>query len=163
MKKHIIASIGIAVLTAVNLVAQTTPSIAQQDDGSLTLPASKAVLNKASADSRLTYASEGGKNNIDYWVSAKDTVSWNFTVKEPGKFKVTTEIAAMKSSNFELVVGDKKVQGTSPATGGWTNFQKTEIKDTLEIPAGTVTLTVKPIADGWNVTNLKSIKLTPVK
>jgi Carbohydrate binding module (family 35) len=163
MKKHIITSICIAVLTAVNLVAQTTPSIAQQDEGTVTLPASKAVLNIVSDHSQLKYASGDGKDNIDNWGSAKDTVSWTFTVKEPGKFKVTTEISAMKSSNFELVVGDKKVQGTSPATGGWTNFQKTEIKDTLEIPAGTVTLTVKPIADGWNYTNLKSIKLTLAK
>jgi hypothetical protein len=48
-------------------------------------------------------------------------------------------------------------------TGDYTSFKRTELAGTLDLAAGPVTLTVKPVADGWQPMNLKSIQLRAVE
>jgi len=135
-------------------VAATT--LLQESDGSVRLMASEADLHGG-----LQYESGGAKDNIGYWTNPEDTASWTFKVDRPGKFKLTAEIAAEASGKFEVVVGEQKVQGTAPATTDYTKFKRTNLNGTLDLAAGSVTLTVKPVADGWQPMNLRSLQLAP--
>ena len=131
--------------------------IHQDPDGSVRLAASDADLQGA-----LQYEVGGGKDNIGFWTNPADTASWTFTVDRPGKYSVTADIAAEASGKFEVIIGEQKIPGTAPLTGDYTRFKRTELAGTLEL-AGAVTLTVKPVADGWQPMNLKSIELKPAE
>jgi alpha-L-fucosidase len=133
-------------------------SIFQESDGSLRLLASEADLHGG-----LQYESGDAKDNVGYWTNPVDTASWSFKVDRPGKFKLSAEIAAEASGKFEVIVGEQKIHGAAPATKDYTKFKRTNLSGSLELPTGSVTLTVKPVADGWQPMNLRSLRLVPVE
>jgi alpha-L-fucosidase len=133
--------------------------ILQQPDGSVRLPASEAELRGG-----LQYELGGGKDNIGYWTDPADVAGWSFQVDRPGRFKMVADIAAEESGKFEVSVGGQKLQGAAPATGSYTLFNQTNLAGTLEIAnPGNVTLTVKPVAQGWHPMNLRSLRLVPAE
>jgi alpha-L-fucosidase len=129
---------------------------AQQADGSMRLLASDADLH-----GELQYETGDGKDNIGYWTNPEDTASWTFKMNRPGKFKVVTDIAAEGSGKYEISVGSQKISGTAPNTGSYTKFETTTLSGVLELPPGAVAVTVKPVPDGWQPMNLRSLTLQP--
>jgi alpha-L-fucosidase len=132
--------------------------ITQESDGSVRLMASEADLHGG-----LQYESGHGKDNIGYWWNAEDTASWTFKIDRPGKFKVSAEIAALESAGFEVIVGGQKLSGKSPATKDYTKFKRMAVSGEIELAAGSVTLTVKPVAEKWQAMNLRSVTLQQAK
>ena len=130
--------------------------IFQEADGSVRLMASEADLHGG-----LQYESGNGKDNVGYWTNPEDTANWTFKMDRPGKFSVTAEIAAEASGNFEVIVGGQKLSGTAPATKDYTKFKRANLIGALDLAAGSVTLTVKPVAEGWQPMNLRSVRLVP--
>jgi alpha-L-fucosidase len=139
-------------------VAATTTLIGQASDGSVRLLAGDADLHGG-----LQYEAGAGKDNVGFWTNPDDTVSWTFKVDRPGKFSVTANIAAEASGKFEVLVGEQELPGAAPATQGYTDFKCTDLTGTLSLAVGSVTLTVKPVADGWQPMNLKFIQLKAVE
>jgi len=130
----------------------------QAVNGTITLHAIDADLQGG-----LQYEAGDGKDDIGYWTDADDFASWTFKVNQPGKFQVTAEIAALGAADFEVVVRDQKISGTSPVTGDYAKFKTIKLGSFLNIAApGVVTLSVKPVKEGWTPINLKSITLQPV-
>jgi alpha-L-fucosidase len=133
-----------------------TPII-QESDGSVRLMASEAELHGG-----LQYESGGGKDCIGYWTNPDDFASWSFNVDRPGKFQVVAEIASLGQSKFEVVTGDQKISGTAPNTGDYTRFRRANLTNTLDIAtSGKVSVSVKPVKEGWEAINLKSLTLRP--
>ena len=149
--------------STVVLRIQGTPEVSmipiqQAASGEVRLLASEADLHGG-----LQYESGGGKDNIGFWINAADTASWNFQVSHPGKFTLVADIAALGAGKFDISVGDQTLQGTAPVTGDYTTFQPLTLPGTLNIgQAGLTTLTVRPVADGWQPMNLRSLRLLPV-
>lgn len=137
-----------------------TPDIAvtpimQESGGAVRLMASEAELHGG-----VQYESGHGKDNIGFWTNPADSVSWTFKVDRPGKFKVITDIAAEASGKFSVTLGEQKMQGTAPATKDFTKFKRGTVPGELTIAeAGTITLTVEPVAEGWQPMNLRSVTL----
>ena len=146
------------VLTIKGAPEVTSTPIGQGADGSVRLLASEADLHGGQQ-----YETGGGKDNIGYWMNPADTASWTFKVDRPGKFTVSDEIAAQGSGKYEIIVGDQKLPAAAPDTKDYVKFQRTDLAGSLDLAAGMVTLTVKPVADGWQPMNLKSVLLAPVK
>jgi alpha-L-fucosidase len=147
--------------STVVLKIQGTPEVAAtaiqpEADGSVRLAASAADLHGGQQ-----YESGGGKDNIGFWTNPDDTASWSFKVARPGKFSVTAEIASIGSGNFEVLVGGQKISGAAPDTKDYVKFQRVNLPGTLDLAAGTATLTVKPEAGGWQPMNLRSLRLVP--
>lgn len=137
----------------------TTTPIIQEADGSVRLMASEAQLK-----GEVQYESGNGKDNIGYWTNPQDSASWTFKVDRPGKFKVSSDIAAEGSGKFNVTLGDQKLEGTAPDTKDYTKFKRGSVPGELTIEKpGNVTITVKPIAEGWKPMNLRSLTLQPVK
>jgi alpha-L-fucosidase len=132
--------------------------LVQRRDGSVALPAVEAQLHGTA----FRYESGGPLDDIGYWTDAKDWADWQFKVKTPGKFEVSAVIAAPASGSFDLAVGDRKLRCASPVTASFMDFKPVKL-GVIEIPTtGMVTLAVRPVQDGWQAMNLKSIQLTPV-
>ena len=132
--------------------------IQQEADGSVRLAATDAILH----GSKLKYESGGGKDNIGYWTDPAEWAEWKFKVANGGKFRVQAEIAAMSEGKFNVILGGQKLSCTAPKTGDYSKFKR-EVLGELEIQPGEATLQVKPVAEGWQPINLRSIRLTPVK
>jgi alpha-L-fucosidase len=133
-----------------------TPII-QESDGSVRLMASEAELHGG-----LQYESGGGKDCIGYWTNPDDFASWSFNVDRPGKFQVVAEIASLGQGKFEIIIGDQKVSSTAPNTGDYTRFRRANLTNTLDITtSGKVSVSVKPVKEGWEAINLKSLTLKP--
>jgi len=132
--------------------------LTQAADGSISLPAFEAITH----GTKVKYESGHRKDNVGYWLDPSDWVEWKFKVSQPGTFDISTQIAAMGPARFELVVGDKRLAAQSPKTGDYTKFQPVKL-GRIELPAGEVSLAVKPIKQGWTPINLKSLALKPVK
>ncbi len=121
-----------------------------------------AAIDATTHGAQLAYESRNGKDNLGYWVNSADWAEWPVTITHPGKFHVTAEIAAQGSSTFTVAAGGQTVQGTAPNTGDYAKFQTLDL-GTVEIAAaGPVSISVKPVTDGWQPMNLKSLTLTLV-
>jgi alpha-L-fucosidase len=131
------------------------PVIAQQADGSVVLPASEADLHGA----QIRYESGGEREGLAHWTNPGDFVDWKFIVTKPGRFEVTAETAGIESAPFTVTIGDEQLNAAAGATGDYLKFTVSKL-GILQVPAaGTVTLAVRPAADGWHPLNLKSIRL----
>jgi alpha-L-fucosidase len=132
--------------------------IAQDYDGSIVLPAGEARFH----GEQIKYESGGARDNIGFWTEPADWADWEFTVTKPGKFEVTTEVAAPERASLEVSIGAEKVKAEAAATGDYGRFRRLRI-GTLEVAApGKVTLALHAVAEGWHPLNVKSIRLKPV-
>ena len=131
--------------------------LAQAPDGSFTLPATEAATH----GEQIKFEAGDNRDCIGFWLNPRDWVEWRFKVKQPGKFNVTAEIAAVGSGSFILAVGDRKLEGKAPNTGDYGKFQKVELGAIELANPGEVSLSVKAVSQGWQPFNLRVIKLAP--
>jgi hypothetical protein len=93
-------------------------------------------------------------------------VSWEFVVEQGGEFEVRVVYACepgTAGSEYEVVVGERRLRGRVEATDSWTDFRTVTLgRWTLE--PGRYTLSVRPLRlQGYAVMNLKKVILQPVK
>ncbi len=130
----------------------------QSADGSITL-----LADLADTHGQPQVESIDGQSSIGWWTDPKDSVSWTFKVDKPGRFDVmATAATPAASSKFEVVVNGQKLPAEVASTGGYQTFKTVKL-GTIEIKQGPTELSIKPLRDGWQAINLRSIVLTPVK
>ncbi len=133
--------------------------LAQDYDGSLTLPAAEARPH----GQQIKYEPGEDHDNIGFWVDSDEWVDWEFQVTKPGKYQVSAEIAAPQPASFQVILGDQKIKAAAPVTGDYTRFRGVRL-GTLELTStGTATLAVRAVKEGWQPINLRSIRLKPIK
>ncbi|MBP7050554.1 MAG: alpha-L-fucosidase [Phycisphaerae bacterium] len=130
----------------------------QAADGTFTLLAEAAEIRGSQAQ----VESIEGESNIGWWTNPRDSVAWGFKVGKGGRFNVTAVIAAPSASKFEVVTGDQKLSTEVASTGSYQTFKTFEL-GTIEIKPGPCELSVKPLRDGWQAINLRSVVLKPAK
>lgn len=140
-------------------IATAPGKIALQNDdsGIVTLTAAAATTH-----GDLTYRAD--QNKIGRWSSEKDWLSWEFELRQPGKFEVEANIGHTEDGSvYEIFVGDQKIQSVVSASGSHQK-QKAQIAGTLTLSApGRYTLSLKPVSrNGPVVMSLWSVSLIPV-
>jgi alpha-L-fucosidase len=137
------------------------------DVGTAILPNHDGLISLAAIDATLhgtafKYESDERLNDIGFWTDPNDWADWEFKVAKPGRFNVSAVIAAPASSPFEISVGTQTFVCHGPVTGNYVTFRPVDL-GAIDVPAaGTTTLAVRPVKDGWQPMNLKSITLKPV-
>src|SRR5215471_185202 len=133
--------------------------IAQDRNGSIVLQARDACLRGGA----IKYEFGPQRDNIGYWFNSQDYADWDVQVTKPGQFEVSIETASPDSASLTIALGDQKVKAAVSPTGDFGKF-KTATVGVLEIASkGEIKLTVKPVKQGWNPINLKSVTLKPVE
>ena len=133
------------------------PTLKQQADGALVLPASEANVH----GSQLRYESGPQRDNLGFWLNPADSAEWEFTISKPGRFIVSAEIAAPENASIEVRVKGQTLKGEAPVTGDYGKFKSNKL-GTVDIPVtGKATLSLKGVPDQWHPLNLKCIRLTP--
>ena len=133
--------------------------LVQKADGAVALPASEATLH----GSGLKYESGPERDNIGFWLNPEEWVSWDFKATKPGAFAVTVQVAAVEKSAVTVILGDQKIRVSTPATGNYGKFTTVPVGTLTIGAAGKATLAVKPVVEGWQPINLKSIDFAPAK
>jgi len=135
-----------------------TNSEVTEVDVPLRLPASQAITH----GEQIRYEVGPDRDNLGYWTNGNDWAQWQMELTRPGRFQVSAEIAAVASGRFQVTLGDQRLEGSAPNTGDYGRFERVEL-GTLELPAaGPVSLAVRPIPEGWQPMNLKSVELVPL-
>ena len=134
------------------------PAPAEEADTSPRLPAARAIIHGG----QMKYEVGPDRDNLGCWGNASDWAEWELDVTRPGRFKVTAEIAALDSGRFQVILGDQGLDGNAPSTGDYGRFQKVEIGTVELAAAGKTSLAVRPIPEGWQPMNLKSVELVPL-
>jgi alpha-L-fucosidase len=149
-----IASVIVAQIKGAPEVTQLP--ILQEADGTVKFDSVEANLHGG-----VQYEADRKKRSIGFWTDSDDYVDWEFRLAKPGKFVVVAEAATQDDGAILTIsAGNSQVRINVPKTGDYAKYQKTEV-GTLEIPAGTTKLTVKPVKDGWKPVNLRSVVLKP--
>jgi alpha-L-fucosidase len=132
--------------------------LVQKRDGSVTLPASEARLH----GSTFRYESGEALDNIGYWTTPEDWADWEFKVSRPGEFTVSGLIAAPASGDFEVSVAGQTLRCAAPNTGNFVTFALVKLGVVRISTEGKTVLSVRPIKDGWQPMNLKTVRLEPL-
>jgi len=139
----------------------TEATTMQAEGGTITLHARDAEPH----GSNIRYEEGGGKDNIGFWTTAEDYVTWVLRVSKGGEFDVEITYACTDPGGSEYVVevGDQKLEAKVESTGSWTSFE-TKPLGRMKLGEDRHTLTVKAKSKvGEGVMNLQSIVLTPAK
>ena len=148
---------SVVVLKIKGEVKIENPGVVQDYDGSISLAASEAGIH----GDQLKYESGGNRDNLGFWLNPSDWADWDVKVSKSGRFEVSAEIASEGSGSFVVSCGSQSVQGKAPNTSDYGKFRSMKL-GTLEISApGHITISIKPVAEGWQPINLKAIRLKP--
>ena len=141
-------------------IVSEADKILQQEDGTVFLPAQKAIINNLNGSHT---AFDADKDSIVNWGHVKSSVDWDFKINTPGTYRVTLLAASEKDSRIRISVDKKYHKPTMPATGGFDGFQPFDAGTIKIEKAGDVTLHFQPVRDHWTPINLRSVKLAPKK
>ncbi|MCP5522035.1 MAG: alpha-L-fucosidase [Verrucomicrobiales bacterium] len=129
--------------------------VKQAADGSITLLADDAILHGDSLQVEHT------PSNLGYWTNAGDWAEWQFRVSQGGDFDVTAEVASAGSAAFAVECGEQSLRVDFPSTGDYGRYRKIDAGVLRAVPGGSVSITVKPLRQGWTPVNLRSLRLVP--
>jgi len=134
------------------------PPLQQAADGTLALPAIEAITHGR----QLRYEQGQQRDCLGFWTDPQDWAHWDVEVTKPGTFQVTVQVAGLAQSRLQIAAAGQSLSVTCPATGDYGRFEQMEAgMITISMP-GKATITAKPIAEGWQPVNLRSITLKPL-
>jgi arylsulfatase A len=133
----------------------------QGADGVITLPARTAEVH----GTMLRYEPLPHKNTLGFWVNADDYATFEFTVTQPGTFRVEVLQGCGTGHGGSVVqfrVDDQLLEMTVEDTGGFQNFKSRTLGDLTLAAAGRYTLSVKAATKAKAaVADLREIVLRP--
>jgi alpha-L-fucosidase len=142
------------VLTAAPVIIQPSK------DGTIVLSAAQAAIHGTSP--QLETKNDG--DDIGYWDSAADYVSWEFDTPSSGTYLVSVSYSCARSaagSAFIVEAAGQSLTGTSESTGSWDSFAVHILGTLTFAQTGRQTLAFKPqAAPPWKAVGLRSITLT---
>ena len=125
-------------------------------DGSLT-------LSPADATTTGTLRYQPDRNNLGGWTNPKDTTTWKLSKVKKGKYNLAMSYGSTNPGvGFTITAGDKSIAAKTTHTGGIKNYKQFDL-GTITLPAGAVTLSIKPDKFTGAIMNYRKIKLTPIK
>lgn len=139
------------------------PVIAQAADRTVILHAKEATTHGAT----IRYEPQPHKNTIGYWTQQGDSVSWEFTLNQPGRFAVELVQgcgAGSGGSQVALWLDDQKFLLQVVETGGFQNFLPRVIGAVRLSGPGRHRCRVEALTKpGVAVMDLRQINLRPLK
>jgi hypothetical protein len=104
---------------------------------------------------------DGDQANIGFWTNPKDSVSWDLRADHDGKFLIQVEAATLEEGSVLLIQGIGKLAYPVPKTANFDSFQVTKVGEVTLTKGTKVTLTLRPVVDGWQPVNVRKVELIP--
>ena len=112
----------------------------------------------------IKYEHDEVMDNIGYWNSAGDFVTWKFEIVRPASFSAVIEQACAKGcgGTYALTIGTERIESNVIETGTWQNFTRSQLGRINITKPGKYEMKVEPITlKGGALMNLKAIDLFP--
>ncbi len=90
-----------------------------------------------------------GNFHVSKWTGPDDTITWHFTVADPGVFNVLITYAAQEewqNNEYIVTVGEQQLTAQTEPTGDWYDYKIFNIGKIQFDQPGKYTLTIKPKA-----------------
>lgn len=132
----------------------------QGRDGSIELQARDAELH----GSLIRYESGHGRDNIGFWTTTDDYVTWDLIVEKGGTFFVHITYSCDRGaggSEYLLEIGGSRIRGVVRETGGWDKFGSERVGRMNLVPGRHRVLFKALSKPGYAVMNLRKIELVP--
>jgi hypothetical protein len=105
--------------------------------------------------------------NIGYWTNARDTVTWDATLRQGGSFAVELEYSLAPNSAGSVIAIEfgegRRIEVPLQAGKDFLDFRTAEV-GRIELPAGEAHVIVRPVKKpGVAVMDLRRIELKPVR
>ena len=169
-KIFLIAALGLLPFGGVLAEAPSTPPasqpttrpLQQNADGSILLHSRDVTIHGTT----VRYEPKPEKNTIGFWIRKEDWVSWDFVVRQPGKFHLIAMQGCGKGSGgseVEFTIGEQTLKMSVEETGGFQKFVERDL-GMVELKAGSYTLSVKPQTKPHHaVMDLRQVMLKPAE
>lgn len=131
--------------------------------GTITLPARTALIR----GQQWRFEPLPHQESLGHWVQGGDIASWDFTLTQPGRFRLELHYGChpeARGAVVELSLGSWHQQHTLKATAGMRDFQPRVIRELKVDQPGRHTLTLKLVRPPSRaLVELRSIVLRPIK
>lgn len=138
----------------------------QKEDSGAIAAGRSILLSAGKAEIRGEGARPGYDSNKDYlgsWHNEQASLAWKQDLPA-GTWDIALLIAAPlgdAGSTYAITVGDAKVEGVVPDTGGWESFTARHVGQVVTSQTGTTTIVLRPLVKkGGAVMNLRGVVLT---
>lgn len=138
--------------------AATAQVLKADANGALQLPAADAVVNGAT----IRVETLDGQPQISQWRDPADTVSWKLRVPSDGRYLVRIETAADADGSVLIVRCAGKLALSVPNSGGLQSFKISRVGEVTLHANKDITLTLKPVVDGWHPIHVRKVELVPL-
>jgi len=130
------------------------------------LPGQDGIITLLAEDARLTgqgirTEQKGKLTNIGYWFDPGDSVSWDLCADHDGKYSILIETAAPTAGGVLKVQGVGNLAYAVPKTASYATFQTGKVGEINLTKGAKVTLTLRPVAEGWQPVNCRKVQLVP--
>ncbi|KAB2638288.1 MAG: hypothetical protein DVB25_08160 [Verrucomicrobia bacterium] len=137
--------------------AVTSVAIGPAKDGVFTLLADESCL----VGKQISIETKSAFTNIGFWNDPGDVVSWNLCAERDGKFSVHIETAAPSAGAVLKIQGLGNLAYSVPKTADFLTYQTGRVGDITLTKGTKVTLTLRPVAEGWSPINCRKVMLVP--
>ena len=135
----------------------TSVAIGPGKDGNITLLATDSIL----LGKQIRVEQKDKTSNIGYWYDPGDIVSWDICADHDGKFSVHIETAAPSAGAVLKFQGIGNLAYSVPKTADYTTYQTGRVGEISLTKGVRGTLTLRPVAEGWNPINCRKVILVP--
>jgi alpha-L-fucosidase len=104
---------------------------------------------------------QGEQSHIGFWTNPEDSVSWKLRAGHEGSYLVQIESAAPAGGAVVLVQGIGKLAYSVPQTESYRSFTTTKVGEITLHKGADLTLTLRPLVDGWKPVNIRKVELIP--
>jgi len=151
-----------AICTTIKVLIQGKPevtsvAIGPGKDGNITLLAADSIL----LGKQIRVEQKDKLSNIGYWYDPGDIVSWDICADHDGKFSVLIETAAPAAGAVLKFQGVGNLAYSVPKTADYTTYQTGRVGEIVLTKGARGTLTLRPVAEGWNPINCRKVILVP--
>lgn len=150
------------ICSTIKLVIQGKPQVEE----TIVAPDKEGVIRLLPADAffdgkDVKAENQDGVSNIGFWTNPKDSVSWTLCAASDGKYQIQIEASAPEAGSVLQILGIGKLAYSVPKTDGFANFQSTKVGEISLTKDTKVTLTLRPVVDGWHPVNVRKVELVP--
>lgn len=151
-----------AICSTIKLLVQGKPEISglvviPQTDGVITLLAEDAKL-----EGRTIRTEQKDKlTNVGFWVDPAETVAWDLRADRDAKYSVRIETAAQAAGAVLKIQGVGNLAYAVPKTANYATYQTGRVGEINLTKGGKITLTLRPVAEGWSPVNCRKVVLVP--
>jgi alpha-L-fucosidase len=135
------------------------PFVTADASGVITLAPGDADPH-GSASGNIQLRCHGSQEQLTDWNNPKWFLEYLIKTERERSWKVTAEVAAIHPARITLEAAGVSLPVTIRPTGGDRDWKTIEF-GTVSLPAGEVTIALKPVAEEWKGLSVRSVRLAP--